>query len=61
MREKRTVSALPDSPAWNALSEHYQEMSSLHMRDLFARDPMSLSPDSVMKITFKIKEMEKEH
>jgi len=55
------VSALPDSPAWNALSEHYQEMSSLHMRDLFARDPMSLSPDSVMKITFKIKEMEKEH
>ena len=33
------MSVLTDSPAWKALSEHYQEMSSLHMRDLFARDP----------------------
>ena len=33
------MSVLTDSPAWKALSEHYQEMSFLHMRDLFARDP----------------------
>ena len=39
MKEKRIMSVLTDSPAWKALSEHYQEMSSLHMRDLFARDP----------------------
>ena len=33
------MSVLTDSPAWKALSEHHQEMSSSHMRDLFARDP----------------------
>ena len=33
------MSVLTDSLAWKALSEHHQEMSSSHMRDLFARDP----------------------
>ncbi len=32
------MSVLTDSPAWKALREHYQEMSSSHMRDLFAQD-----------------------
>jgi len=26
-------------PAWKALEAHCQEVSGLHMRDLFARDP----------------------
>jgi glucose-6-phosphate isomerase len=30
---------LTASPAWLALQNHYQEMASIHMRDLFARDP----------------------
>jgi len=33
------MSALTELPAWEALSEHHQEMSHVHMRDLFARDP----------------------
>ena len=33
------MSTLTNSPAWKALGEHYQGMSSLHMRDLFAQDP----------------------
>ncbi|UCE81730.1 MAG: glucose-6-phosphate isomerase [Deltaproteobacteria bacterium] len=32
------MSALTDSTAWRALKEHHQEVASLHMRDLFARD-----------------------
>ncbi len=27
------------TPAWNALEQHQRELSSLHLRDLFARDP----------------------
>jgi glucose-6-phosphate isomerase len=26
-------------PAWQALQEHYREVSGLHMRELFAADP----------------------
>ncbi len=33
------MSALTNSPAWKALREHHQEVSHVHMRDLFARDP----------------------
>ncbi len=33
------MSALTDSSAWKTLQEHYGEISSLHMRDLFAQDP----------------------
>jgi glucose-6-phosphate isomerase len=32
------VSKLTDSPAWRALKDHYDEVSALHMRDLFASD-----------------------
>ena len=32
-------SPLTSSPAWQALSKHHEEVSRLHMRDLFARDP----------------------
>ena len=30
---------LKESPAWQALSEHYEAIRDLHMRDLFASDP----------------------
>ena len=30
---------LNQSPAWKALQDHQREMTSLHMRDLFAQDP----------------------
>ena len=30
---------LVESPAWKALSSHYQTIEPLHMRDLFAQDP----------------------
>ncbi len=30
---------LTDSPAWKALAEHKKTMDSVHMRDLFAKDP----------------------
>jgi glucose-6-phosphate isomerase len=33
------MSRLTDSPAWQALSSHQPEITGLHMRDLFARDP----------------------
>ncbi len=33
------MSALVHSPAWQALAAHYQELSPVHMRDLFAQDP----------------------
>ncbi|MEP7289498.1 MAG: glucose-6-phosphate isomerase [Chloroflexota bacterium] len=33
------MSALTNSPAWTALEQHYHEMHSVHMRDLFAQDP----------------------
>src|SRR5512134_1915488 len=33
------MSRLEASPTWQALSQHYREVSGLHMRDLFARDP----------------------
>ena len=33
------MSQLTQSPAWQALQRHWQETSSVHMRDLFARDP----------------------
>ena len=33
------MAALTSSPAWKALTQHYQDMHSVHMRDLFAQDP----------------------
>ncbi|MGD0770918.1 MAG: glucose-6-phosphate isomerase [Tepidisphaeraceae bacterium] len=33
------MSSLIQSNAWKALSAHYQKISSVHMRDLFAQDP----------------------
>ncbi|MEJ2359659.1 MAG: glucose-6-phosphate isomerase, partial [Deinococcales bacterium] len=30
---------LTESPAWTRLEHHHAEIESLHMRDLFARDP----------------------
>ena len=30
---------LPDTPAWQALREHQEEIAPRHMRDLFAEDP----------------------
>ncbi len=33
------MSALTNSPAWQALSAHRAQMENVHMRDLFERDP----------------------
>lgn len=34
------MSTLPSQlPAWRALNQHYQQISHLHLRDLFAQDP----------------------
>ncbi|QJT11117.1 glucose-6-phosphate isomerase [Oceanidesulfovibrio marinus] len=33
------MSALTDSPAWNALEGHKHAMADVHMRDLFRKDP----------------------
>ncbi len=33
------MSALIDSPAWQALLRHHQELADVHMRDLFAAEP----------------------
>ncbi len=33
------MSALMESPAWKALASHYQEIRTVHMRDLFKQDP----------------------
>ena len=33
------MSLLTDSPAWQALSRHRQEIAEVHMRSLFGRDP----------------------
>jgi glucose-6-phosphate isomerase len=33
------MSSLANSPAWQALIEHQQQMAGIHMRDLFASDP----------------------
>jgi glucose-6-phosphate isomerase len=33
------MSRLTESPAWRALAEHQKTMTSVHMRDLFAKDP----------------------
>ncbi len=35
------------SPAWQALSAHYEEMAHVHMRDLFANDPQRFETFSV--------------
>lgn len=42
------MSALENSPAWQALARHQQEISSLHMRDLFAGDPRRFDRFSLM-------------
>jgi len=33
------MSTLTQSPAWQALQQHYEAMKDVHMRDLFAADP----------------------
>jgi glucose-6-phosphate isomerase len=33
------MSFIKESPAWQALGEHYEDIRDLHMRDLFASDP----------------------
>lgn len=33
------MSKLTESPAWQALATHQQKITTVHMRDLFARDP----------------------
>ena len=33
------MSALTQSPAWKALSDHHRSVATVHMRELFARDP----------------------
>jgi glucose-6-phosphate isomerase len=33
------MASLTDSPAWQALRSHHQQMANTHMRDLFASDP----------------------
>jgi glucose-6-phosphate isomerase len=33
------MTSIAQSQPWKALEEHYREMSSLHMRELFAKDP----------------------
>src|SRR5690348_6788490 len=50
-RERRVMTATPSSwgpssrlalrsrPAWAALTEHYQKIRDVHLRDLFASDP----------------------
>ncbi len=35
----RPMSALTQLSAWKALTEHYQEISDIHMRDMFQQDP----------------------
>jgi glucose-6-phosphate isomerase len=37
------ASPLTSSPAWQALSKHHAAVSSVHMRDLFAKDPARFS------------------
>src|SRR2546423_5890009 len=33
------MSTLTESPAWQALAAHYEEIAPRHMRDLFSADP----------------------
>src|SRR6516225_7064966 len=33
------MSTLTGSPAWKALLDHQRDMASVHMRELFAKDP----------------------
>jgi glucose-6-phosphate isomerase len=47
------MSALTESPAWRALAAHRDEMTSVHVRDLFAADPkrfgaFSLEVDDIL-------------
>src|SRR5262249_49562252 len=34
-----SMSSMPKPSAWNALALHYERMSELHLRQLFAREP----------------------
>jgi len=46
------MSALTQSPAWKALSEHYESISKCHMRELFRDDP-----DRFDRFSFKFKDI----
>ncbi len=41
------MSQLIDSPAWQALLQHQQELADVHMRDLFAEDPQRFERFSI--------------
>src|SRR5947199_751955 len=38
LSEKNSPLPLTERPAWKALRDHYEEIHTLHLRDLFARD-----------------------
>ncbi len=42
------MTALTQSPAWNALQAHYDATRHLHMRDLFAADPQRFARFSIL-------------
>ena len=44
------MAALTDLPAWKALVQHQKEMASVHMRDLFQRDPRRFERFSIRLI-----------
>ena len=33
------IGRVADRPAWKALEAHHRDVSSVHLRELFARDP----------------------
>jgi glucose-6-phosphate isomerase len=41
------MSRLEESPTWQALTEHHQEVGNLHMRDLFVSDPQRFARFSI--------------
>lgn len=41
------MSLLVDTQPWQLLAQHYQQVSSLHMRDLFAQDPQRFDRFSI--------------
>jgi glucose-6-phosphate isomerase len=39
IEETRTAVLVTELPAWKALADHYQRISQIHLRELFANDP----------------------
>ncbi len=44
------MSRLTDSPAWQTLLKHHQQIANTHMRDLFAGDPQRFERFSVRSV-----------